>query len=98
MRLLVHLMLGFHIGFLYLNFFQWPLQRTQTQLYLYGPEQELATSLALKQTILSIKNSGVEAIYKYTFYFGLGLTTLTIIVVLLFLIKKYAYSQNCQGA
>ena len=98
MRLLVHLMLGFHIGFLYLNVFQWPLQRTQAQLYLYGPEQELATSLALKRTILSINNSGVEAIYKYTFYFGLGLTALTIIVVLLFLIKKYAYSQNCQDA
>ena len=95
---LVHLMLGFHIGFLYLNVFQWPLQRTQAQLYLYGPEQELATSLALKRTILSINNSGVEAIYKYTFYFGLGLTTLTLIVVLLFLIKKYAYSQNCQDA
>jgi hypothetical protein len=99
-------MLVLHIGFLYLNIYQWPLQRIQAQMYTYGSivfqegqlVPELPGSLALKEVTLSINNSGVEAIYKYTFYFGLGLTIFTMIVILFFLTKRYAYPQKYQDA
>ena len=78
-------MLSAHIIFLYVNVYVWSLQKIQQELYSYGQE-ELLSNLNTIKTQLFISNQAQEGLYIDSFYYGLVITSITLAVIIIFLL------------
>jgi hypothetical protein len=70
-----------HSLFLYLNSFEWALHKIHAQLYDYGGA-ELSGSLRLRNVNLYMQNNLTHSSYVNSFYIGLCLTGLTILILI----------------
>ena len=84
-KVIIWLMLTAHIIFLYVNVYVWSLQKIQQELYSYGQE-ELLSSLNAIKTQLFISNQAQEGLYIDSFYYGLVITSITLALIIIFLL------------